>query len=562
VNIFHCCTGSDENSNIKAAFALALKEGKAQSQDLQLLLVGAENTGKSCLVCSFLDEKFIEDQAATEGVDVDVCKIYCKNWMRIDHSEMTTHLRHQFICQFKKNAERKRPPKLDKESRSTTLLTSSGDFTQSKQKSTQLPEPHPQDIQEATKNTMSYDPNALNVTIWDFAGQAIFHNTHSVFISENGVIVIIFDASMELTDEVAPREGSPKPAECCTVISSIKYWLKVVDSMCCVKGDEGDLSPFLPVALLAGTHIDKLHPEIKMARKIAQKRILPQLEKELFEKPYTRHLAGIKKGIEAALQEYCFFISNKCRDEEIARLQSAAIKAAASLRKEQPISFLKIERSLLMQNEQVITKSVMLDIVTASTFPVAEDSLEFNGILEHFHSRRLLLYFSQVKSLKNIVVLSPRWLAKLFSYVITAHSYKPGVDHELDGSWKLLTEYGILHERLVAYMVDKFHLDYPSVTNITKEQVVDILLCFHLVAQITREAWFAEKGYPSIPESGKTFIVPSLVPRDNKKNVPNTTNDRIIYYLFPGHFVPISVLNQLIANCICYNVKRNYQLLW
>ncbi|XP_065914617.1 uncharacterized protein [Dysidea avara] len=551
---------SDDDSNIKAAFALALKEGKAQSRDMQLLLVGAENTGKSCLVCSFLGEKFIEGQVATVGVEVDVCKIYCKNWMRIDHSEMTVHLRHQFICQLKKTAVRQQPPKL---AEGPTIITRSRPgITPSNQNKFELPEPHPQDIQEATTNTMPYDPNTLNVTIWDFAGQVIFHNTHAVFISENGVIVITFDASMKLTDEIAPREGSPKPAECYTVISSIKYWLKVVDSICCVEGDERALSPFLPVALLAGTHIDKLHPDIKVARQIAKKTILPQLEKELTEKPYTRHLAGIRKGLEAALQEYCFFISNKCRDEEIAHLQSAAIEAATSLRKEQPISFLKIERSLLMQNDQVITKSKMLDIVTASTFPLAEDSSEFKGILEHFHSRRLLLYFSQVKSLKNIVVLSPRWLAKLFSYVITAHSYKVGVDHELDYSSKLLTEYGILHERLITYMVDKFHLDYPSITNVTKVQVVDILLCFHLVAEITREAWFAEKGYPSTPKSGKTFIVPSLVPRDNKKNGPNTTNDRTIYYFFPGRFVPTSVLNQLIANCICHNVKRNHQLLW
>ena len=134
-----------------------------------------------------------------------------------------------------------------------------------------LPEPHPQDVEEASSNTLQYDANSLNAVVWDFPGQVIFHNSHSVFISESGVPVITFNASGVLSDEVVPHEGSPQPAECCTGIFSIHYWLQVVDSMCSVKGK----------VLLAGTHIDKIHPDIKKACKIAKDSILPQLEKEL-----------------------------------------------------------------------------------------------------------------------------------------------------------------------------------------------------------------------------------------------------------------------------------------
>ena len=92
--------------------------------------------------------------------------------------------------------------------------------------------------------------------------------------------------------------------------------------------------------------------------------------------------------------------------------------------------------------------------------------------------------------------------------------------------------------------------------------MVDILLCFHLVALISREAWFAETMYPSLPESGDTFIVPSLVLRDEMKTVPCTEKERIVYFKFQTRFIPTSVLNQLIADCICHNVKRGHQLLW
>ena len=43
-----------------------------------MLLVGAENTGKSCLISSFLDKEFVEGQTATEAVNVDMCKFTAK----------------------------------------------------------------------------------------------------------------------------------------------------------------------------------------------------------------------------------------------------------------------------------------------------------------------------------------------------------------------------------------------------------------------------------------------------------------------------------------------------
>ena len=83
------------------AYSLA---AEAESRDLQVLLVRAENTGKTCLILSFLGEKFVEGQSATEGADVEVCKIYSKDWSRISDSEKTNLLHHQFIDQFRGSA--------------------------------------------------------------------------------------------------------------------------------------------------------------------------------------------------------------------------------------------------------------------------------------------------------------------------------------------------------------------------------------------------------------------------------------------------------------------------
>ena len=152
----------------------------------------------------------------------------------------------------------------------------------------------------------------------------------------------------------------------------------------------------------------------------------------------------------------------------------------------------------------------MLDIITKVTFPIAENSSESKSILRYFHNKRTIFYFSEIESLRDLVILSPNWLAKLFSYVITASSYVKG--SVVDNAWERLTKYGILEESLLQHMLDKFHSDYPRVVCVTKQQVVGILVSFHLVARITRKAWFSAHGCPSLPECGDTFIVPSLVP--------------------------------------------------
>ena len=75
----------------------------------------------------------------------------------------------------------------------------------------------------------------------------------------------------------------------------------------------------------------------------------------------------------------------------------------------------------------------MLEVIADSAFPIAENSQDFEGLLRYFHEKRVIMYFSQIKSLRNVIILSPRWLAKLFSYIITAHTYKRGTG--LDEVW-------------------------------------------------------------------------------------------------------------------------------
>ena len=554
MHIFIFVIDHSKDDDVKDIYSQTMKQELDQSiKNFQLLVVGAPNTGKTSLISSFLGEEFMEEQPATIGADEEMCKIHSRDWIRIEDSDKDTILHDQLTDQSRNNILKK----LILSSLSSTLQPSFSRRKSSLTHSVLFSSVKSMRLSGASNisdSSFKNDSDSLIASLWDFAGQVIFHNTHSVFISDSGVSVITFNASMKLTDYiVCDDRDTLHPTECCTIISSIHYWLQVVNSVCSVKEN----------VLLVGTHIDKLHPNLKEARKIASSQILPVLEKELIATRYADHIAHCKsEGLKRALKKSCFFVSNICRDEEIEKLKDAATGVATLLRaKEKPLlMYLKIERVLLQLKKKVISVSTMHNLVAENT-SLDKNSPEFKRILEYFHSNRTIMHFSQIKSLKDIVILSPLWLAKLFSYVIAAHSYITG--GKFDWAWKRLTEYGILHESLLQHMLGKFHLDYPvdDEVRVTKEQTVDILLHFHLLARITSKAWFAEEDFPRPPDSGDTFIVPSLV-RIDDRNPPKTQQERIIYFMFKNGFIPVSLLNQLIAKCICRSVERDDRLLW
>ena len=59
----------------------------------------------------------------------------------------------------------------------------------------------------------SYDPKKKYVNIWDFAGQQVFQHTHGIFVSEEIVCLIVFDAGLaldELPERRYPNDRTPR----------------------------------------------------------------------------------------------------------------------------------------------------------------------------------------------------------------------------------------------------------------------------------------------------------------------------------------------------------------
>ena len=562
------------------AYALALQDGKAKALGIKLLLFGPEFVGKTCLVATLTGSPY-EEKLATEGSDMHICNT--SDWEKISSDEAICRLQNKFLSDLKVSAESRTQSAKDMiEGQATTSVAPSSfeskpkpdDFhrafktyaTPTSQAQAQQSKPIPtvdaDDIKGAKAANVFNDKNSIDVTILDFAGQLIYHSTHSVFIRKDNVIMVIFNASRPLSSNVKVRSSTLR-SDPMTNSQNVHFWMKTVHSICHIRGDKNDISTYLPAIVLVATHVDLLGDSADEDKEA----IIQQLADELEGKPYALHLAGHREGLVEALRKYCIFVSNKCRSSEmISQLHDAVLQVSLPiLSKEYPIVYLKIEKSLLSISKGVITLEEFHSVAESCGFHSSIGSKEFAGALEYFHHRGIILHFATVKSLSKLVILSPHWLTKLISYLLIAHPYQR-IGGKHDKSYGLLTKKGILLGGFLAYMLDLFNQsEYSTGFQIDFQQAVDILSKFSFIAHINSNTYFLEDKDVS-SNKDDLYIVPSLLLEDteNTKIVPNECDEsvRVVYYNFPDEFVPEMIFNQMVAACLSRNTSEREDLVW
>ena len=558
----------------KIAYSLALRDGKATGLGIKLLLVGAENVGKSCVAATLIGDPF-KESSATEGADVEICNT--SNWQKITTQQLSERLQSGYYHNLKENAEsktstaeanfltEKRPNIFNK-----VVVKLFSPFKKNQSSTSEAKEEAPtveDDEIEGAKSTeipVKEQKDGIDVTILDFAGQTQYHNTHSVFIKKNNIIMVVFNASQPLSKKVKVRSNTTRSEEM-TNSQNIHFWMKTVHSVCREPGDQNDKASLLPVILLVATHLDLLGDDAEEAKE----KIIQALEKELTEKPYAKHLAGQREGLLNALRKYCIFLSNKERDPEaICRLQNIIFEVSSPiLAKEYPLVYLKIERALFSITKGVISTKEFQAITSECGLLAELESEEFAAALEYFHYRGTLLHFASIKSLQQLVILSPHWLTKLFSYVLIAHPYQRirSTGGREDFSYRILTEKGILLGSFLTYMLTSFNnSENVAGFGVEREQSIDLMKKFGFVAQTSPKAKFLEEA--KIPKEKEIFIVPSLLPEDATNQLPipaeNDSSVRVVYYYLPDHFLPPILFDQIVTKCIDRNEFKRETILW
>ena len=325
-----------------------------------------------------------------------------------------------------------------------------------------LPEAIQADMKQAN-SAILIDEDGINAVIWDFAGQSVYHGLHSMFLKEDGVAMIVFDASQPLQDPVKGRDSYTDPYTqkrinpVITGCESVRYWLQSLHSIHKdAKHCQLDAaSRFVPTVFFVATHVDLIGDVTAVDKRKIE--IIEQLMSIFKDQSFANHIPGAEGDLREALMKNCFFISNKVRNEkELCRLKDALVKATKYiLNKKHPVVYRNIEQNVFTVNKAAITRDDFYCIAQKSGFYAKPESPEFKGAVEHFHRKGTILHFPQTKTLKDVVVVSPDWLTKLFSYVIIAHPYRLESNYSLQ--FTRLINFGILEEQFISFMVSKFN---------------------------------------------------------------------------------------------------------
>ena len=544
-------------------------------------MMGTEGSGKTCLGDTLTGQEF-KNTSPTEGADeMEVIVKNAVDWSVLSKDEMIENLQQQVLQEAKHCATEQSPSTTEDTTAATSKSQSAPEDTTAST---------PKSVSEASKtkrgtpslpmlklpggDTMyvltmeefkqlpsiveKYDPLRRYLNVWDYAGQHVFQHTHGLFVSEEVVCLIVFDAS-KLLDEIPERryEGDKSPAR--SGLDTITYWMDLISCRVSKKStSDSALSEFLPTFILVGTKIDLLSSDIKEAEEIALRRFLPLFKEKLAGKPFAKHIAGSKKGhLFTRGSPSIFFLSNCSRNPEVvAKVQQVILQAAPT--KSRPTRLVKMERKLILLSHKEKLSVVDMEQVkeVASSCGISLDNEEVLEVLKFFHQKGTLLYFHQVPALSNVIILCPQWLAKLLTYVLTNLICQPA-GPPLAQYAEERNKKGLLRQELINFCIEKFLTGEASkgckVPNLMGNDVVDLLLKFKLMVDVTD----CSLGVKKI--TSKVFLVPHLLPV--QEFVPATGPCYKIFYFFPGRFIPDNVVDQLIVKCAEWNKSHKFDFL-
>ena len=562
----HLYVGELSHEVINKAFL----DSNLPSPDVRVAMIGTEGSGKTCLGDTLTGQDF-KDNSPTEGADeMEVVVKNTIDWSVLTKEEMIENLQQQVLQEAKHCATVHKSqvsmlsavkPTSDASSLPSQLLSKTKPNTSSLPM-LKLPGGDKmyiltiEEFKQLPSVLEKYDPHRRYLNIWDYAGQHVFQHTHGLFLSEEVVCLIVFDASKPL-EEIPERRYKDDKSSTRSCLETIMYWMDLIS--CRVSKKSTSDNEFLPTFILVGTKIDLLNSDIKEAEKIALQKYVPIFREKFASKPFAKHIAGSKSSqLFIPGSPSIFFLSNCDRNPDvIAKLQRFILKAAP--KKNRPTRLIKMERKLMLLSYKEKMSVVDMEQVkeVAKSCGISQDDQVVLEVLRFFHQKGTLLYFHQVPALSDVIILCPQWLAKLLTYVLTNLLCQPA-GLPLARYAEERNKKGLLSQELIDFCIDRFLSEESKkghkVPELKGNDVVDLLLNFKLMVDVMNTSLVTKRATTS-----RMYLVPHLLPM--QEFIPATGPSYTIFYYFPGHFIPDTLLDQLIVKCAEWNKRQKFGFL-
>ena len=554
------------------AYQKALADGKTSVRRVPIMLIGQDRAGKTSLKKSLKGICFDPEEDSTIGIEVDpsLFKVTTETWRpgttdNEDNSDaaisfeykVANHIVDSLKKESKSTAVTKNSTDESSEnpgSELTKMPVAASSYKRAKDDSTiqttrnsvatlngnrphLSPDPKPRNQKDAghftqfmpeevavvtetlLQSEIEKDREEIFSTLWDFAGQSVYYETHPLFLTARGIYCLVYDLSLNPNDQATPlvKQGVYKEYQeslnLKTNFDYLDFWMRSVATLARCQDEDTDVLPTseflpdkLPPVFLVCTHADKPHGGIN-PKKLAYE-VLGRLQS----KPYNAHLVD------------AFFVDNtksgsESECSEVIRLRQEVLAIAHELphtNKVIPIKWLAFVKALQTCKEngdKYISLERAKDI--ASHCDINED-LEIKTLVDYLHDLRILIHFDDSSELNEMVVLDPQWLIDVFKKVITVQPAYQCTERRFLKLWGKLEKDGILDEKLLEHMWE------PLFEN---RAMFDVLIA--IMEKFTLLCpWSSD-------DKSKSYLVPSML----KSHPPDKIRELVASAQIPSLFV-------------------------
>ncbi|XP_070569819.1 uncharacterized protein [Ptychodera flava] len=386
----------------------------------------------------------------------------------------------------------------------------------------------------------------VKLSIWDFAGDEFYYNTHHVFMASRAIFLVVF----KLVDfkSKSQRDASLK---------RLMFWLHSI----CTHAQARS------VIFLVGTHRDQVSPDTR-------KEIAKYLKDKLYKTSsiYCNRLVINSDNTPLWLVE-----NSQSDDEDIQRLRQAVHLRATKVDEKNesyPIKWLRFQTALREWNylaeEKTPIGETLLSIISyihrhlsgkksathcppltsimpfkdvfdfASKHCGIQNTKEMVAMLQFFHETGDVIYLAKNQSLNKIVILCPQILIDAVKLIVTLPEEKDREPTEAT-MWNRLSDEGIIHKQLLTNILDELDTD----TRI----LIRLLQCYGLMCPLGKVG--------SLPSDTQIceYIIPSMRPvyyknpRELGPHFGPMVSFMEFYFDF-SFFKPDSVFTRLLSKCI------------
>ena len=402
--------------------------------------------------------------------------------------------------------------------------------------------------------------------VWDFAGQAVYHAIHPIFLSQEAIYVLVSDLSKELSAPAQCRMRLPNQDEIVvnspyvedTNLDHMMRWLDLVHSLGRpeFQRKSANIEDVLPPVVLVGTHADGVRDPCKEMESVMR---------TICSVAHPATLGHISKEL--------FFIDNtnpnREDDPKIVSLRAELLNLARKMphiNKVIPLQWLRVEQKV----DEMVKKGMHYIGKKRFAEDISGGICRSNGpddveeLLHFLQARGRVIYQDLPKNPDGLVVLDPQWLIKILCEIITLSPPWKN-DPIIQRDYQVLGKKGLLSRQLLNRAFK--HLELNDIGN----SLIHIMESFDIICNSKN---CNGEDYP--------FFVPCMLksPKKNTRGTYMPHGPLSVFLTFNTNYVPSGLFCRLVvhfwewasqlcgsckapslfSNAARFNVSEEYQL--